>query len=182
MEEWDPRTGLGRTHRHLSALVRAADHALAQMKQDPRMTHYKVLMLAEIADQEIISTVYRKLAQRFHPDVDPSPEAARQMAAINEAYATLRDPEKRRKYDEWLASRRDRRSGDKLVRAPGDVHVGGAGPAVGPPSGSLLDFGRYSGWTLGQIKRSDPEFLEWLMRAPIGRAYRAEIEALLSRR
>ncbi len=42
------------------------------MKADPRMTHYKVLMLAEIADQEIISTVSRKLAQRYHPDVDSS--------------------------------------------------------------------------------------------------------------
>jgi hypothetical protein len=52
---------------------------------------------------------------------------------------------------------------------------------VGPPSGSLIDFGRYSGWTLGQIKRRDPEFLEWLMRAPAGRVYRAEIEAMLRR-
>jgi curved DNA-binding protein CbpA len=152
------------------------------MKPDPRVTHYKVLMLAEIADQEIISTVYRKLAQRYHPDVDQTPEAARRMAAVNDAYETLRDPERRRKYDEWLASRRDRRAADRLIRAPGEVPVGAAGPAVGPPSGSVIDFGRYTGWTLGQIRRSDPEFLEWLMRAPVGRAYRAEIEALLSRR
>jgi curved DNA-binding protein CbpA len=151
------------------------------MKLDPRMTHYKVLMLAEIADQEIISTVYRKLAQRYHPDVDPSPEAARRMAAINDAYQVLRDPEKRRSYDEWLASRRDRRSSDRLVRQASEVAVGAAGPAIGPPSGTLLDFGRYSGWTLGQIRRRDPEFLEWLMRAPAGRMYRAEIEALLRR-
>jgi hypothetical protein len=61
------------------------------------------------------------------------------------------------------------------------VPVGTAGPAVGPPSGSVVEFGRYSGWTLGQIKRTDPEFLEWLMRAPMGRAYRTEIEALLRR-
>jgi len=151
------------------------------MKLDPRMTHYKVLMLAEIADQEIISTVYRKLAQRYHPDVDPSPEAARRMAAINDAYQVLRDPQKRRSYDEWLASRRDRRSSDRLVRQASEVAVGAAGPAIGPPSGTLLDFGRYSGWTLGQIRRRDPEFLEWLMRAPAGRMYRAEIEALLRR-
>jgi len=151
------------------------------MKLDPRMTHYKVLMLAEIADQEIISTVYRKLAQRYHPDVDPSPEAARRMAAINDAYQVLRDPAKRRSYDEWLASRRDRRSSDRLVRQASEVAVGAAGPAIGPPSGTLLDFGRYSGWTLGQIRRRDPEFLEWLMRAPAGRMYRAEIEALLRR-
>jgi curved DNA-binding protein CbpA len=152
------------------------------MKPDPRMTHYKVLMLAEIADQEIISTVYRKLAQRYHPDVDASPEAARRMAAINEAYETLRDADKRQKYDEWLASRRDRRAGDRLMKVPGEVLVGTAGPAVGPPSGSVIEFGRYSGWTLGQIKRTDPEFLEWLLRSPMGRSYRAEIEALLGRR
>ena len=152
------------------------------MKTDPRFTHYKVLMLAEIADHEIISTVYRKLAQRYHPDVDPSPEAARRMAEINEAYETLRDPVKRRRYDEWLAARRDRRSGDKLIRHQSEVAMGAAGPAQGPPSGSIVDFGRYSGWTLGQIKRRDPEFLEWLMRAPAGRAFRAEIQTLLGRR
>jgi DnaJ-class molecular chaperone len=151
------------------------------MKLDPRMTHYRVLMLAENADQEIISTVYRKLAQRYHPDVDPSPEAAQRMAAINVAYQTLREPEARRRYDEWLAARRDRRAGDRLTRQTSDVATGATGPAVGPPSGSMIDFGRYSGWTLGQIKRHDPEFLEWLKRAPAGRVYRAEIEAMLRR-
>ena len=104
------------------------------MKPDPRLTHYKVLMLADTADQEIISTVYRKLAQRYHPDVDPSPEAARRMAAVNEAYETLHDPAKRHRYDEWLASRRDRRAGDRLIRQPGEVPVGAAGPAMGQKS------------------------------------------------
>ena len=69
----------------------SADHRPRWTCPDPRHTYYKMLMLAEIADAEIISTVYRKLAQRYHPDVDPSPEAARRMAEINEAYATLRD-------------------------------------------------------------------------------------------
>ena len=149
---------------------------------DPRHTYYKMLMLAEIADQEIISVVYRKLAQRYHPDVDSGPEAARRMAEINEAYNTLRDPEKRRKYDEWLASRRDRRASDRLIKRQGDVPYGAAGAPTGPPQGSLIDFGRYSGWTLGQIKRADPEFLEWLMRVPAGRQYRDEIGAMLGRR
>ena len=67
------------------------------MSSDPKRTHYKVLMLAEHADQEIVSVVYRKLAQRYHPDVDPSAEAAHRMADINESYAVLRDPDKRRK-------------------------------------------------------------------------------------
>src|SRR3954447_7149132 len=100
------------------------------MPSDPRHTYYKQLMLAEIADEEIISTVYRKLAQRFHPDIDPSPEAAHRMAEINEAYATLRDPDKRRKYDAWLASRRDRRRTDRLIVHQGDVAFG---PAGAPP-------------------------------------------------
>ena len=147
---------------------------------DPRHTFYKILMLAEIADQEIISTVYRKLAQRYHPDVDASPEAARKMAEINEAYATLRDPQKRAKYDAWLASRRDRRASDRLIKRQGDVPFGAAGMPTGPAQGSVIEFGRYSGWTLGQIKRTDPGFLEWLMRVPAGRQYRDEIVAMLN--
>lgn len=151
------------------------------MKPDPRLTHYRILMLAEVADQEIISTVYRKLAQRYHPDVDPSPEAARRMVEINEAYATLRDPELRRHYNEWLAARRDRHSSDRLIHRPGEVAYGEAGLPAGPPLGSVISFGRYSGWTLGQIRRRDPEFLEWLMRAPAGRQYRSEIERMIGR-
>ena len=53
---------------------------------------------------------------------------------------------------------------------------------VGPPQGAVVDFGRYMGWTLGQIKRADPEFLEWLARVPAGRQYRDEIGTILGRR
>ena len=94
------------------------------MGRDPRHTYYKVLMLAENADAEIISAVYRKLAQRYHPDNDSSAEAARRMAEINEAYTVLRDPGRRREYDAWLASRRDRRKNDRLILRPGDVPYG----------------------------------------------------------
>jgi DnaJ-class molecular chaperone len=138
-------------------------------------------MLAEIADEEIISAVYRKLAQRYHPDRDPSPEAARKMAEINEAYATLRDAEKRKKYDEWLAARRDRRRNDRLIVQPGDLRYGSAGTPDGPPFGSVVTFGRYQGWTLGQIKRRDPEFLEWFARTTSGHRYREEIAQILRR-
>lgn len=137
-------------------------------------------MLSEDADSQIISVVYRKLARRYHPDLDASREAARRMSEINEAYATLRDPEKRREYDAWLASRRDRRRTDRLVRGQGDVPYGSAGAPIGPPQGSLIDFGRYSGWTLGQIRRHDPDFLEWLVRVPAGRQFRDEIGVMLS--
>ena len=149
---------------------------------DPRRTHYKVLMLAETADTEIITVVYRKLAQRFHPDVDPTLEAASRMKEINEAYAVLRDPAQRSQYDARLASRRDRRLGDRVIRHADEVAYGAAGAPVGPPQGSVVDFGRYSGWTLGQIKRADPGFLEWLMRVPAGRSMKEEISQLLGHR
>ncbi|HEX8939956.1 MAG TPA: DnaJ domain-containing protein [Candidatus Limnocylindrales bacterium] len=59
--------------------------------------------------------------------------------------------------------------------------LGAAGPPPGDPSGSVLNFGRYAGWSLGEVARRDPDFLEWLDRMPIGRPYRDEIDGLLRR-
>jgi len=56
---------------------------------------------------------------------------------------------------------------------------GAAGRPPGNPSGSVMTFGRYSGWSLGEISRADLEYLEWLDRMPIGRPYRDEIDAIL---
>lgn len=164
-------------------ITRAATGADGSLvPSDPRVTLYRSLMLAEDADAEVISAVYRKLAQRYHPDIDSNAAAARRMAEINDAYQTLRDPVKRKQYDEWLAARRDRRQGDRLIRQAADVPYGAAGRPVGMATGSVLEFGRYSGWTLGQIRLHDPEFLEWLVRAPAGRQHREEIQLLLAKR
>ena len=57
--------------------------------------------------------------------------------------------------------------------------IGAAGRPPGNPSGSVMTFGRYAGWSLGEISRSDLEYLEWLDRMPIGRPYRDEIDAIL---
>ena len=56
---------------------------------------------------------------------------------------------------------------------------GSAGPPPGRPSGTVLNFGRYAGWSLGEIARHDLEYIEWLDRAPIGRNYRQELDELL---
>ncbi len=56
---------------------------------------------------------------------------------------------------------------------------GAAGPPPGRPSGTVLGFGRYAGWSVGEIARRDIEYLEWLDRVPIGRPYRDEIDVLL---
>ena len=57
--------------------------------------------------------------------------------------------------------------------------AGSAGPPPGNPSGSVMTFGRYAGWSLGEIARGDLEYIEWLDRMPIGRPYRDEIDTIL---
>jgi curved DNA-binding protein CbpA len=57
--------------------------------------------------------------------------------------------------------------------------AGAAGPPPGNPSGSVMTFGRYAGWSLGEIARRDLEYIEWLDRMPIGRPYREEIDTIL---
>ena len=56
---------------------------------------------------------------------------------------------------------------------------GAAGAPPGRPSGTVLNFGRYAGWSLGEVARTDMEYVEWLDRAPIGRNYRQEIDEIL---
>jgi curved DNA-binding protein CbpA len=58
---------------------------------------------------------------------------------------------------------------------------GAAGPPPGNPSGTVLGFGRYAGWSIGEVGRRDIEYLEWLDRVPIGRPYRDEIDQILRR-
>jgi hypothetical protein len=63
------------------------------------------------------------------------------------------------------------------MRAP--EGLGAAGPPPGDPSGAVLRFGRYAGWSLGEIAGRDIDYLEWLDRMPIGRPYREDIDAFL---
>jgi hypothetical protein len=56
---------------------------------------------------------------------------------------------------------------------------GAAGPPPGQPSGTIINFGRYAGWSMGEVARHDLEYIEWLDRAPIGRNYRQEIDEIL---
>ena len=56
---------------------------------------------------------------------------------------------------------------------------GWAGPPPGNPAGSVLGFGRYASWSLGEIARRDLAYLEWLERSPIGRPFKPEVETLL---
>jgi curved DNA-binding protein len=63
--------------------------------------YYKVLSINKNASQEEIKKAYRKLARKYHPDVNPNDrEAEKKFKEINEANEVLSNPENRQKYDE----------------------------------------------------------------------------------
>jgi curved DNA-binding protein len=61
--------------------------------------YYKVLGSSRTDDQETLQKSFRKLARKYHPDVNKDPDAEERFKEINEAYEVLKDPEKRAKYD-----------------------------------------------------------------------------------
>jgi curved DNA-binding protein len=64
--------------------------------------YYKVLEIDKNASPEEIKKAYRKLARKFHPDLNPNDkEAHKKFQRINEANEVLSDPEKRKKYDQY---------------------------------------------------------------------------------
>ncbi|HHW88258.1 MAG TPA: DnaJ domain-containing protein [Chloroflexi bacterium] len=67
------------------------------------MSYYQTLQVKQDATQAEIAAAYRRLARQYHPDLNPAPDAHRQMQIINEAYNVLRHPERRQRYDETLA-------------------------------------------------------------------------------
>ena len=60
---------------------------------------YSILGVPAAATAEEIRAAYRRLARLYHPDLNTGPEAEARMKEINEAYATLSDPQRRRQYD-----------------------------------------------------------------------------------
>jgi molecular chaperone DnaJ len=63
--------------------------------------YYEVLGVSKSDSTDTIKSQYRKLALKFHPDRNKSPEAAEHFKEISEAYAVLSDPEKRKLYDQY---------------------------------------------------------------------------------
>ena len=64
--------------------------------------YYKLLELDKSASQADIKKAYRRLARKYHPDLNPNDkEAQNRFQQINEAHEVLSDPEKRKKYDEY---------------------------------------------------------------------------------
>jgi curved DNA-binding protein CbpA len=90
------------------------------------------------------------------------------MTALNGAWSVLSDQTKRAAYDR---ERRLRNGNDRW-----DAYLTPASTAT-HSVGTVLEFGRYAGWSIPEVTRRDPDYLEWLIRTPNGRRYRSEIEA-----
>ena len=65
----------------------------------PKKDYYEILGVSRNATKEEIKRAYRRLALKYHPDRNKSPEAEEKFKEISEAYAVLSDDEKRRQYD-----------------------------------------------------------------------------------
>lgn len=66
--------------------------------------YYSILGVSKSASQEEISKAYRKLARKYHPDVNKDAESEAKFKEIGEAHDVLKDPEKRAKYDQYGAA------------------------------------------------------------------------------
>lgn len=90
--------------------------------------YYEILGVERNASAAEVKKSYRRLARKFHPDLNKSKEAEQKFKEITEAYEVLQDPEKRKRYDALGASWKD---GQDFRPPPGWEHIftGGAGRA-----------------------------------------------------
>jgi curved DNA-binding protein len=117
--------------------------------------YYKTLGIGKSASQDDIKKAYRKLARKYHPDLNPNDKEAHNMfQQINEANEVLTDPEKRKKYDEYGEHWKNADQYEQAKKSGGQnqyagqhgQHSGGGNPfggAGGNPFGGFsgADFG-----------------------------------------
>jgi len=107
--------------------------------------YYAELGVAPDTGEADIKKAYRRLARKYHPDVSKEPGAEERFKAVNEAYEVLRDPQKRRAYDQLRAQ--GYRPGEDFRPPPGfgqgfefdlgDIFASRGG---GPAEGGFSDF------------------------------------------
>jgi DnaJ-class molecular chaperone len=103
--------------------------------------YYKVLGVERSATEAEIKTAYRKLARKYHPDVNPNnKEAERRFKEANEAYQVLGDAEKRKKFDELGADWERGTSEEEVYRR----YAGAGGPFAGGGAAGAREAGGFS--------------------------------------
>ncbi|NMC62146.1 MAG: DnaJ domain-containing protein [SAR324 cluster bacterium] len=106
--------------------------------------YYKTLGVARDATPDAIKKAYRKLASKYHPDVNKAKDAEEKFKALNEAYEVLSDPEKRKLYDElgsnWKAGQEFRPPPGWEQQFGGMNFKGGSFSFGGGSTGAFSDF------------------------------------------
>ena len=170
-------------------VIRAAYRRLAlKYHPDGGETPERGRRMAELnAAWEVLRDPHRRAAydagrqaQRTAPPATPRPAPADAQSAARTAWGAAAGPPRAESANPlWTSGRSTVGTGYDAASMGRSMETGSAGPPPGRPSGSVLNFGRFSGWSLGEIGRTDIEYLEWLDRAPIGRQYQAELDQLL---
>ena len=142
---------------------------------------YEVLGVPRNASVRQIRTAYLARARRAHPDL-VGHRGLDDMRTLNDAWEVLKDPERRSAFDVANGGHATPpvTNGGAFQRDPDrPFWTGAAGPPPGRPSGTVLDFGIYAGWSLGEISRRDRDYLQWLRDRPEGAAVRQEVVRLI---
>jgi curved DNA-binding protein CbpA len=142
---------------------------------------YEVLGVPRSASVRQIRAAYVERARRAHPDLVGA-RGLDLMRALNDAWEVLKDAQRRAEFDG--ANRAAGPASQGSNGTPQDdpsrpFWTGAAGPAPGRPSGPVLDFGIYAGWSLGEIARRDGGYLMWLRDRPEARPFRVDILKLI---
>jgi curved DNA-binding protein len=106
--------------------------------------YYETLGVPRTATLDEIKRAYRKLARKHHPDVNKEADAEARFKEVGEAYAVLKDPEKRAAYDRFGENWK---AGQEFTPPPNwdeGFEFSGPGPGGGPGAQRAADFGEFS--------------------------------------
>ena len=124
-----------------------------------------------------IRAAYVSRARQAHPDLVGG-KGLDVMRALNEAWAILKDAARKTAWDREHRPAGAFGGGGAESNRP--YWTGAMGPPPGRPSGTVLHFGIYDGWSIGEIARQDRGYLIWLRDRPEARDFRAEVLRLLN--